>query len=218
MFQETVQDVRAYLKRPYDQKNSGENDSVRLRRLGNVLLLDLILMALLIGLLSVLESAGWLPIDENQLAEFLGQFPIWQLLLLVVLVVPFFEELIFRLYLRFDRNIFILPILFIGGLMGEETKQNTTLSLRQAWDFWYPYIFYFAAIIFGIVHISNYEMTTEVLWAAPILVLPQIVVGLLLGYLRVKQGFIWGFFLHALHNLVFVGVPLLIFGKEMFNQ
>ncbi|MEM6630810.1 MAG: CPBP family intramembrane glutamic endopeptidase [Bacteroidota bacterium] len=218
MFQETVQDVLAYLKRPYDLRNPEEENSIKVKRLGHILALDLLLMFLLIGLLSALEAIGWVPLEKNQMDEFLKQFPIWEIILLVVFFVPMVEELIFRLYLRFDRNFFILPILWIGGLFGEEPKKQATVNLRNAWDFWYPYIFYFAAIIFGIVHISNYEMTPGVLRAAPLLVLPQIAVGLLLGYLRVKQGFIWGFFLHALHNLVFAGLPLLIYGKELFNQ
>src|SRR5690606_4152701 len=42
---------------------------------------------------------------------------------------------------------------------------------------------------------------------------PQIWAGLLLGYMRVKHGFFWGFFLHAGHNAFFFGLALLTMGS-----
>lgn len=218
MIQRTFQEVKSYLLNPVDQAASEQHITHKMERLLGVLLIDLGLMVLLIGLLSALEALGLLPLEENMLPEMLDQFPVWQLLLLVVLLVPFLEELIFRAYLRFDRNLFIQPIIWVISLTGKEKKARSEAIIRRKWDAYYPTIFYLAAIIFGLVHISNYEMTSEVLWVAPILVLPQIVVGLLLGFLRVRYGLLWGFFLHALHNFAFLGIPLLFFGKEILSQ
>jgi hypothetical protein len=72
----------------------------------------------------------------------------------------------------------------------------------------YTYIFYFSAILFGIVHITNYKLSYTILLLSPILIAPQILVGSI-GFLRVRYGFVWGFLLHALHNAVFVGIGIL---------
>lgn len=218
MIQRTFQELISYLQKPVDQIASEQHVAVKIERLFGVLLIDLGVMVLLIGLLSALEALGLLPLEENMLPEMLEQFPVWQLLLLVVLLVPFLEELIFRAYLRFDRNLLFILILGVIGFTGKENRARAETAIRRRWDAYYPTIFYLAAVIFGLVHISNYEMTSEVLWVAPILVLPQIVVGLLLGFLRVRYGLIWGFFLHALHNFAFLGIPLLFFGKEILSQ
>ena len=218
MIQEIFREVRTYIQSPIDEIAPDQRLSHKISRLFGVLLIDLGIMAILIGLLSALEAAGWLPLDQNKLPEVLDEFPVWQLLALVILFIPLLEELIFRAYLRFDRNIFILPLLWFAGLGGKEKKEASEAAIRRGWDRNYRSIFYVAAIIFGLIHISNYEMTNEVLLVAPLLVLPQIVVGLLLGFLRVRYGFFWGFLLHALHNFAFLGLPLLIFGKEVLSQ
>lgn len=59
------------------------------------------------------------------------------------------------------------------------------------------------------MHISNFEMSTQVLLFSPLLVAPQISVGFLLGYIRVKFGLLWSMALHAIYNMVLV-VPVLI--------
>jgi hypothetical protein len=41
------------------------------------------------------------------------------------------------------------------------------------------YIFYFSAILFGIVHITNYKLSYTILLLSPILIAPQILVVLL---------------------------------------
>jgi hypothetical protein len=70
------------------------------------------------------------------------------------------------------------------------------------------YTFSFLCHTFGIVHITNYKLSYTILLLSPILIAPQILVGLLL-VLRVRYGFVWGFLLHALHNAVFVGIGIL---------
>jgi hypothetical protein len=65
-------------------------------------------------------------------------------------------------------------------------------------------------ILFALIHISNFSYSVSLLLFAPIIVLPQFVAGFLFGFIRIKQGFIWGFFLHALHNAIFI-LPVLLF-------
>jgi len=39
--------------------------------------------------------------------------------------------------------------------------------------------------------------------------MPQFIVGLLIGYLRLRYGLKWGIYLHSLHNLIFIGTSLI---------
>jgi len=66
----------------------------------------------------------------------------------------------------------------------------------------YQLFFYFIAALFGLMHIFNF---TGINWNnlifTPLLVLPQIFLGLILGYLRVTYGFIYGVLFHAIVNI-----------------
>jgi membrane protease YdiL (CAAX protease family) len=55
-------------------------------------------------------------------------------------------------------------------------------------------------IIFGFVHLSNYEITPKILLISPILVLPQIILGAYLGFIRIRFGLQWSILLHACYN------------------
>ena len=63
-------------------------------------------------------------------------------------------------------------------------------------------IFFLSALVFGLIHISNYAtLHYQVLYIYPIFVLPQIVMGFTIGYARLTYGFVWGFLLHVIINL-----------------
>jgi hypothetical protein len=64
------------------------------------------------------------------------------------------------------------------------------------------------------VHIFNFDSDKNLLLLFPIITAPQIFAGLFAGYLRVRFNLIWGFFLHAIHNLVFF-LPFLIIGDSI---
>jgi len=202
------------LKQPRDLEDPSATLEEKVQTLFRVLGIDLLCMMALMGLLAALSEWGVVPVEENHLAEILEQIPVPALLGLGILLIPMLEELIFRSYLRFEANYLLQPMLLLLGFVTD--REALTQSVRQGWDYWYPVIFFASAVIFGLVHITNYSLTPEVLLWTPVLVLPQVVAGLFMGYLRVRFGFIWGFFLHALHNFAFLGIPLLVFGKEAF--
>ncbi|NOS55177.1 MAG: CPBP family intramembrane metalloprotease [Cyclobacteriaceae bacterium] len=108
-------------------------------------------------------------------------------LLLVVIILPFCEELVFRSYLTWPRFF----------------KQKFLIDH-------FGWIFYASAVLFALVHISNYP-DEEINQFIPILISPQFITGLFAGYLRVKFGLLWGFLFHALHNL-FLLIVLIAFG------
>ncbi|PCJ94168.1 MAG: CPBP family intramembrane metalloprotease [Flavobacteriaceae bacterium] len=93
--------------------------------------------------------------------------------LLVAIVAPVIEELIFR-----------------GPLKLFEKSPH------------FKYAYYVSALAFGAIHIANYEDWQQIVWLTPLLVAPQIFIGFFLGYIRVKLGLLWSILLHAAYNTV----------------
>ena len=70
---------------------------------------------------------------------------------------------------------------------------------------YFKYLFYVSALLFGWVHIFNFEFTSSHYVFIPIITLPQTVLGLVLGFIRIRYGFWYGVMLHFLYNTVFAG-------------
>lgn len=73
---------------------------------------------------------------------------------------------------------------------GEWTKNN------------YFLIFYLSAFIFGIAHVSNWKDSDVHFLLAPLMVLPQLLLALYLGYIRVKNDIWSSIFVHGFNNLI----------------
>ena len=69
-------------------------------------------------------------------------------------------------------------------------------------------IFWLFTIIFAGVHLSNFGADIPY-YLMPLLVLPQFILGIILGYIRVGWGFWYCVFFHALHNGILVGMATL---------
>ncbi|MFC4297335.1 MAG: CPBP family glutamic-type intramembrane protease [Castellaniella sp.] len=72
----------------------------------------------------------------------------------------------------------------------------------------YPLLFHVAALAFAAVHLFNFRLNAMALVLLPLLVLPQWVTGLVLGWMRVRRGLGASIALHAIFN----GGPLLLIG------
>ena len=148
---------------------------------------------------------------------------------LAVIAAPLLEEMLFRFPLKFRRGAIALTLVFIGTLtanilqlLGLEFVQATIIAVvlivgvstllylnlndgDRLDDFsnrYYSYFFYAAALLFAFAHVFNYELTSEQMWMTPILVLPQMLLGLMLGFLRVKYGLWASILAHALNNMI----------------
>ncbi len=72
-------------------------------------------------------------------------------------------------------------------------------------DFFRRYVavyYYVAAIVFGFVHLSNYNYNVEPWWYAPVLILPQLIGGFVFGYIRIRLGFWYAVLAHMATNLL----------------
>ena len=151
----------------------------------------------------------------------------------VILIGPILEELIFRLPLKFtsynilisisllllflsNNNIYLmLAISLILTIFGYSLYTNTLnikSRLEYLWKYHFTIIFYLFAIFFGLLHINYYKVVTPIQYLLVVLlVLPQIVGSLIMGYVRVKycNGIIITIMIHILYNLSALGLNAL---------
>jgi len=196
-----------------------------------------LLSLLFIGLvnlinITILRVILTLPIDETFEVPSSLKEHLWIFFLLVVIIAPILEEVIFRLSLIFDPinialSVSTLIALIIhkvcNGFITIMTFAFLFLLLYQLvfkyrvefisfWNKYFKYIFYFLSITFGLVHISNYKFV-EVgqYFIAPLLIFPQLAIGFILSFTRVyyKRGFLICIIFHALMNMISVSVFLL---------
>lgn len=63
---------------------------------------------------------------------------------------------------------------------------------RGFWDRIFPYLVYCLALIFGLLHVTNYANSDLLFYVfAPLLVISQLIGGFVMSYLRVRLNFWW---------------------------
>lgn len=145
----------------------------------------------------------------------------------IVLIAPVFEEIIFRSLLRFTKKNLMLfsiatsilivyfisqskiPSLIIAALLLSGILILTSLYSREKIEQFiyskFSYFFYATAILFGLVHASNFGGNIYILLAFSfILGGVQLIAGLILGFIRMKYGLIYSIIFHALINSIAV--------------
>ncbi len=202
-------DFRHFLRNPKDQKDPVQKLRFKGERLLSILAIDVVIMCILMAILYSIEQAGFFDSGSNKIYKQLQILPLWSIILFGAFIIPFIEELIFRLYLRLKHNYPVKVFLFISSITGNN-KDKITAYISSKWEVYYKVIFYLSAVVFALVHMTNYESSFKLLIFAPILLAPQFIMGLFTGYLRVKYGLLWGFYLHSLHNLIFLAIPLIL--------
>lgn len=181
---QTFYELIAYLKSPILEKDPNTNITYRLRKFLYLLIISILTAIVLMPVFSLINELGLVNMDEHAMEKIMESLSKPVILLLVVVAAPFFEELLFR-----------API----------TLFKKAKAFKMA--------FYTFAIIFGLVHITNFNLTTNVLLLAPILIAPQIILGGYLGFIRVRFGLAWSMLLHACYNAFFM---LITFASDLF--
>jgi membrane protease YdiL (CAAX protease family) len=204
---------------------------IRLRALASTLrlfALDLALMALILGLIGLASMLGFKApanaIDKIHLGP--------TVLALIVLILPMGEELVFRSWLSGRAGHVVaaatvmagLAILLLSGPQPHPVLAlgavAITAALAAGAAFWLrgrppmPFFgrhfaaFYFASsLLFALAHLSNYSQGAALILLP--LVIPQLVVGLILGYARVTYGLWSDMLLHIMHNALLIALVIL---------
>jgi membrane protease YdiL (CAAX protease family) len=212
---EIYTDLLSFLRNPEEQPAEIQTKAEKAKKVLALLIIDLPIMGILVGIISVLEKIGLFDLESIKMTMLFLSIPTGIFVFLMVFLIPFFEELIFRLYLRYKYNYLLRFLVFSSSIAGAKNHEKATAWVSKVWTRGYKLIFYVTAILFGLVHLTNYVTTPVMILFAPFIVAPQFVAGLFLGYLRVRHGIFTGFALHALHNSIFLCIPLLFMGESM---
>ncbi len=152
--------------------------------------------------------------------EMVADFP--ERLIRGILLAPLIEETLFRLIYVFNkRNLGIIILTSAGLIVFFLFRDNISklivfgsialiscfllLFFRRSSDFFnshFRFFFYSIALVFTILHIFNFNgITGPMTFLFLLFVLPQFVLGIILGYIRVTYGFIYAVLFHAIVNL-----------------
>lgn len=222
----TASDLIAFVRAPtLDIGTDGQD-----RRAADVawlfLLNCLVVLAIAMVLFPIMIAFG---VEMSADMSALLNLPIWQIMLIVVLVGPISEELMFRAWIVGTARWLILFAGLAGWIGGSYLLKQSGLmasgqgpaialiailslavliGLIRFWKSsvpdWYrrifPLVFWGQAMLFGFVHVFNYAGDNRA--AVLPFVLPQLVGGLIWGYARIRYGWWSNIIMHMAYNLL----------------
>jgi membrane protease YdiL (CAAX protease family) len=226
LFSESVRELIVFLRQP--QLLEPEQPHAPLRTFFHLLVLSFSLSLLSILLMNAVQKSGLLPELPHAMEGIMKDMPFALVFFLVALLMPALEELAFRLWLVYQPRYVIISLWLIAFFVSQAFLQNgldpigygvlglaamatillltfrdrADAGLHSLYRRYYSWLFYGATLLFALVHLINFSLTPRLLLFAPLLVLPQFLLGLVLGYIRVRQGLIWAIALHALYNSI----------------
>jgi len=205
---DTIQRFFQFLKKPDQGSYKSMGTLFKTQTLLSLMLLNVVFTGL--------WASGYLFFNQDLLKNSNNQlffFNIFGVLAMIVLIGPFLEELIFRLPMKYNHNYLLRFIVYMMGL--KRTKENKELlefNMKKAWRKYFWVFFYVMSSIFAFTHIFNYPDFRHLLLWSPILTLTQFFCGMIMGYIRIRFGFIWGWYYHALHNMLVIFLLMAFMG------
>ncbi|MDA7854661.1 CPBP family intramembrane metalloprotease [Cyclobacteriaceae bacterium] len=198
-----------FIKKPVELSEDKASLQLKIGTCGALFLIQIPPLLVLMALVGGLEQLGLWDEDMHSLQKIFQEMEPVLIFFFAVIMAPLLEEVMFRLILRFRSNFLILWSIHIGVALHLGQKRSLLKTARKVWDKFYGRVFYLMTMAFGLMHIMNFEPSLNIYLLAPILVAPQILIGINLGYLRVRFGLIWSILFHAFYNGVLMSIALL---------
>lgn len=150
--------------------------------------------------------------------------------LVTLLITPILEEICFRLYLIPKKWNFIFSTIIWLGVLGRilfnksflDFQEIVVISIGVIFIFIviydklqviiyenFKFVYYFSSLFFGCFHLITFiPLSWNYCLFYPFLILPQIIAGLILGYIRIvlENGIIWSILIH-----IFINLPAVIY-------
>lgn len=206
----TYQRFLHFLKKPDDRSFARLGLSFKLKTLFSLLLLNVVLASIWMVGFHLLGGTHL----ENLNVVF-GRMPYWTTVLLGVVLGPFLEEFIFRFPMKYSRNYLLQCLIAMVALFAPtESKSDIYTNARKLWKRFFWVFFYLITSVFAFAHIYNYMDARHLLLWSPLLTMVQFIGGLIMGYIRVRFGFLWGWYYHAIYNLLFFSLAFLPSGQK----
>jgi membrane protease YdiL (CAAX protease family) len=187
-----------------------------------LLILDFIIAFLVMGTLNILLH--YKLIKEYPLIDLTKRFGLLTAGFLICVAAPLLEEGIFRYQLRkrtlsiyfltislaciaisntandYLKIAIFISLFIIAVLCNTRFRSMPKVKSYLLWQKLYGWFFYLTAVIFAYVHLSNTKGLTVADPSFILYILAQLVIGLSLGYLRIKYGLIYAILFHASYN------------------
>jgi len=143
--------------------------------------------------------------DLTKTSIVLNFLNVWVVLLTLALFTPFIEELIFRLPLIYNRNYLLRYVVFLVDSYGSKgMSDGFEQNVQRLWKRYFWVFLYTMCLLFAFIHIFNYPNYQQLFLWSPILTSIQLLLGLIVSYLRIRFGFLWGWFFHGIYNLLVI--------------
>lgn len=139
-------------------------------------------------------------------------------LILIVIVSPIIEEIIFRYPLRFNYlNILIIPIILLIVFLNESILIKFSfiiffiiLSIQRIFKKNTYTINLISVICFTLLHIGNYENINPNFAIVFSMIFPQLILGIILSYVRHFKNFKTCIMYHAVYNFIIILIYLTV--------
>jgi hypothetical protein len=211
----TLFDFIQFLIKPKDEKLANQNKALIASTFIILLLFCYLLSSITGFIIYYFENLGFYSTKDHAVIKLIENMPFFAVLVFGVFIAPVTEELVFRLPLRYKYNVLVKSILLFAKFSSKRKQVRVRLFFTKNWSKYYPFIFYLVTILFAFYHLFNYKITTNILLFSPLLVLPQFIVGLALGYIRVKFNFFLGILFHAAYNAILFIPALYILNRPI---
>lgn len=191
----------------------------------------LFILKLLIAISIILLIKSLFNVENIKISQ-LNEWSIVEIFIYGCLLVPILEELVFRLplvfkpsyfaissfilnyvliskvyfkigYLNVDEYVFVRLIFasIVAALVFYYSRKNFS-KIKLFWKNNFRFLYYFSILLFGLLHGYNFEFSNESLAILPLVTFPQILDGIINGYVRIKYGFVFCCILHVLNNFI----------------
>jgi len=204
-FKDYIQFLKEPNPNPNHRKISGPE---KWKTLFIFLVIDFLLIIPAVFFIYIIQEFVNVDLDNHAVSDLANKYGLLFIIVAGGIISPLIEEIIFRLPLNYKRNYLFR---LIGSIVGKKT-------ISKFWLKYFPLFFYLFVIAFAAVHIFNYrDESSLILLLSPILILPQIIGGTIIAYLRLKLGFLWGFLQHSIFNILLVIISFTTNVEQKFD-
>lgn len=188
-FKKVLIELLQFMKNPKDERTEDKSFRKKAIYFLSFFLIEIIIFfCLLEPLYMLIDYINSELIVSDSMIKYNQNTIVYQIIVVTILV-PLLEELIFRGFLRY----------------------NSLICKKETWDKGFKYLVYISIISFGLIHIYNFEGSSFLFYViAPLLVVSQMFGGIILSFLRVKYNLRTSILYHSMWNLV-IGILLPLF-------
>ncbi len=189
-------DLIQFLRSPNLQEDPNKDFIYRIGSFALLLFLCFVISFILSIFINNIYESGWIENDYHAFDD-LKEFSDLKILFLASVMAPFIEESVFRAPLTAFKSPW--KLYRKDSESGERILKDIHIPLFENPRV-FQVAFYVMAILFGYVHLFNYQIDSQILLFSPILVAPQMILGLIFGFIRIRFGFLWAVAMHACYN------------------